>query len=164
MIRRAVMSDIDAIMDIYDIAKAFMRKNGNMTQWCGGYPYRALVAEDIENGNMHVVVTDENSICACFGLFVGNDPVYDYIDGKWGDDSPYCAIHRVASDGREKGIFRRIFDYAAKRYDHLRIDTHEDNIPMQKVVTNCGFQYRGIIYLEDKSPRLAYEWSRLTVF
>ena len=160
MIRVAKPADHGRIMEIYEIAKAFMRKNGNHTQWQNGYPFPDLVMEDINNGDMYVVCDGDGQVCACFGIFEGDDPTYGYIEGSWGDDTPYAAIHRVASDGTVKGIFRQAFEYASGRYSHLRIDTHEDNITMQKAVTACCFVYRGIIYVEDGTPRRAYEWVR----
>lgn len=158
MIRKATAADHGMIMRIYDTAKAFMRANGNHTQWQNGYPFPDLVTEDTENGNMYVVCKDDGCVCACFGIFEGEDPTYAYIEGSWASDTPYAAIHRVASDGTERGIFKQIFAYAAERYTHLRIDTHADNIPMQRAVTGCGFSYQGIIFVEDGTPRRAYEW------
>jgi len=158
MIRKATPADFGRIMEIYEIAKAFMRKTGNMTQWSGGYPQSELVLSDIGDGNMYAVLNGDGDVVACFGLFAGNDPTYDYIEGgKWASDTPYAAIHRVASDGTEKGIFKKISDFAGERYSHLRIDTHADNIPMQRAVTGCGFVHRGTIYLADGAPRLAYD-------
>ena len=40
---------------------------------------------------------------------------------------------------------------------HIRIDTHQDNKVMQHVVEKHGFRRRGIIYIADGSPRIAYE-------
>ena len=41
---------------------------------------------------------------------------------------------------------------------NLRIDTHGDNIVMQNLLAKMGFQYCGIVYVEeDRNPRLAYE-------
>ena len=158
MIRKAVREDFERIMEIYDIAKDFMRQNGNASQWQGGYPYPDIIEDDIDGGNMRVITADDGHICACFGIFEGDDPTYAKIDGSWKSDLPYTAIHRVASDGSERGIFRRIFEYASGMYTHLRIDTHADNIPMQRAVTSCGFVLCGIIYVEDGTPRMAYEW------
>lgn len=39
----------------------------------------------------------------------------------------------------------------------IKADTHNDNLAMQKVLKKNGFQYCGIIYLEDGSKRMAYE-------
>lgn len=74
------------------------------------------------------------------------------------DESPYAAIHRVASDGTEKGVFAKIAEYCKKEIPHLRIDTHERNLPMQGAVQKCGFHRCGIIHIADGSPRIAYEY------
>ena len=56
------------------------------------------------------------------------------------------------------GVGRACFDYCKSVIGHLRVDTHQDNLPMQKTVEANGFVKRGIIRLEDGSPRLAYDW------
>jgi len=41
---------------------------------------------------------------------------------------------------------------------HLRIDTHGDNVVMQRVLEGLGFTRCGIIYIEeDNDPRIAFE-------
>ncbi len=160
MIRKAVNSDLPEIMRIYDAAKRFMRENGNPMQWKGTYPDKALISHDIENGNLHVLITDNGRTYACFGLFTGEDPTYSYIEGQWNDETPYAAIHRVASDGSERDVFRDCFYFVSARFSHIRIDTHDDNLVMQKAIEKCGFKYCGIIYVDDGTPRRAYEWTR----
>ena len=93
-----------------------------------------------------------------FAFIPGSDPTYQYIDGAWLEDTPYAAIHRVASAGKEKGVFTKIADYCKSQISHLRIDTHALNLPMQGAVEKNGFQRCGTIYLEDGSPRIAYEY------
>lgn len=44
MIRHAAESDLPRILEIYDIARQFMRQSGNMTQWINGYPSEAAAA------------------------------------------------------------------------------------------------------------------------
>ena len=161
MIRKAAYSDIPKIMEIIAAAKRYMRNTGNLTQWEGNYPSAGLIEKDIANGNEYVIErADGSGIFACFGIFSGDDPTYSYIEGSWSSDTPYAAIHRVASDGTESGVVRRAVEFALKEHRHLRIDTHEDNKPMQKAVLAAGFEYRGIIYLEDGAPRLAYEYAQ----
>lgn len=158
MIRKATNNDIPKIMEIIAAAKAYMRKTGNMTQWAGNYPSPELIEKDILEGNEYVIErADGKGIFACFGIFPGDDPTYAYIEGSWASDAPYAAIHRVASDGSEGGVVKRAVEFAKGKHSHLRIDTHADNKPMQKAVTDAGFEYRGIIYLEDGAPRMAYE-------
>ena len=40
---------------------------------------------------------------------------------------------------------------------HLRIDTHEDNVPMQNLLKKLGFTYCGTIYVLRDSARMAFE-------
>ena len=55
-------------------------------------------------------------------------------------------IHRVASDKSKVGIVERIVDFAKKKVDVLRIDTHEDNKTMQNAIEKQKFKRLGIIH------------------
>ena len=46
-VRLADRNDLPRILDIYEIARNFMAKNGNPTQWAGGYPAESLLEGDI---------------------------------------------------------------------------------------------------------------------
>ena len=37
-IRKAKLADLPRMMEIYAEARAYMRRNGNPTQWANGYP------------------------------------------------------------------------------------------------------------------------------
>jgi len=50
-----------------------------------------------------------------------------------------------------------VLKFAMEQNPHVRIDTHADNHVMQHVLAKHGFQRRGIIYLEDGDPRIAFE-------
>ena len=160
MIRHAAVQDVPAILRIYDAARAFMRRTGNLTQWSGGYPSEEIVRADIMHGVSYVLENEAGHLHAAFALIPGDDPTYAYIEGAWRDDSPYATIHRAGSDGTERGTFRTILAFARAQYEHLRADTHADNLPMQNCLTQNGFIYCGIIYLESGDPRRAYEWSK----
>ena len=71
--------------------------------------------------------------------------------------TPYGVIHRVASDGRMPGVFRRCAAFCRARCANLRIDTHHDNHTMQRLIEGAGFRRCGVIYVEDGSPRIAYQ-------
>lgn len=158
MIRNAKREDLERLLEIYTAARAFMRANGNLLQWAGDYPGTTDLLEDIANENLYVLENEDGKVCACFLLAPGVDPTYNKIDGSWKSDTPYAAMHKVASDGTQKGVFSTFVAFARKRYTHLRIDTHHDNLPMQNAILKNGFEYRGIIYLADGDPRKAYEW------
>lgn len=159
MIRQAKEQDVAEILRIYAAARAFMRASGNLTQWTGGYPSKEIVRADMEKGVSWVLENACSRLCAVFALIPGDDPTYARIEGAWLDNSPYATIHRAASDGTVHGTFRTMLDFARTRYNHLRADTHADNIPMQNCLQKNRFTYCGIIYLADGSPRRAYEWS-----
>ena len=39
----------------------------------------------------------------------------------------------------------------------IKVDTHENNIPMQSLLKKNGFEYCGVVYLEDGGKRVAFE-------
>ena len=156
-VRNATPQELEAIKDIYENAKLFMRSSGNMHQWTGDYPSRTLILRDIENGNCFVY-EEGGEILGVFCLFEGPDVTYGRIDGgNWLDDSDYYVIHRIAMKAHGKGIAQKCFDYGMSKNNHLRIDTHKDNIPMQRALLKYGFQKCGIIYLESGDERIAFE-------
>lgn len=158
MIRAAVPADLPAVLDVYRQARAFMAANGNPTQWGTTYPEPELVEEDIRLGRLFVD-TEQGRICGAFMFALGEDPTYSYIEnGAWLDHSPYATIHRVAGDGTVPGLLKRCVAFCRSQHHHLRIDTHPDNHIMQKLIAREGFTLCGTIYVEDGSPRLAYEW------
>lgn len=165
IIRRSEIKDIEKIIDIYEDAKKFMRESGNLNQWNGTYPEEELILKDIDEGQSYVCEDNEN-IAGVFYLGLEHDITYDKIyNGKWlTENKPYAIIHRIAiSDKyRGKGISKLLLKFteneALKRnYISVRIDTHKDNIPMQKFLIKNEFTYCGIIHLLNGDERLAYE-------
>lgn len=162
-VRPAVPGDVDMLAIIYDAARHYMRENGNMSQWTGGYPSREVTLGDIDARRLFCTVTPEDDILGVFCFFVGYEPTYNRIyNGEWSADVPYGVIHRiaVAPGAHGRGIAALCFEYAKEHAPdgYVRIDTHADNRPMQSALAKNGFTYRGMIYLADKSPRLAYDF------
>ena len=147
-------------MQIYDGARTFMRRSGNLTQWTGGYPSVETIHKDIAGGYLYAGFDDEGTIKFVFSLIGGDDATYTVIDGAWPDSLPYATLHRVASDGSLRGVLELCVEFAFKTYERLRIDTHADNRPMLAAITRCGFAHCGIIYLADSSPRVAFARAR----
>ena len=141
-----------------------MEKTGNPNQWgTTNWPPADLIHEDIRNGNSYVCVNDDERVIGTFFFTQGKDiePTYRAItDGAWLDDSAYGVVHRIASDGSEKGVGQFCLGWAYEQCGHLRIDTHTDNKVMQNLLKKLGFIRCGIIYLENGAPRIAYHWSR----
>ncbi len=158
MVRLAKAEDLPYILEIYATARGFMAENGNPTQWGSVYPPIDMLENDIRKDQLYVVLED-NVIHGVFMFFTDVEPTYAYIEeGNWISDAPYGTIHRVASSGKIKGIFSRCIEYCKGRCDHLRIDTHADNLVMQHLIEKHGFKKCGRVYMEDKSPRWAYEY------
>jgi RimJ/RimL family protein N-acetyltransferase len=61
-----------------------------------------------------------------------------------------------ATDG-SGGILRTAVEFCKKLSNHIRIDTHHDNVVMHNAVAKLGFVRSGIIHLANGSPRIAYE-------
>ena len=162
-IRPATAADLPALRPVFEAAKGIMRADGNAEQWSApGFPPDDLLLRDIAREGGFVVESvipseAKESIVAYFALLPSPEPTYDVIDGAWLTDGPYGVIHRMASYPEVHGIFSTVIDYAASRYEHLRIDTHRDNRIMQHLIEKHGFTYCGIIWLEDGTERLAYE-------
>ena len=157
LIRKTTVEDIPRRQEIFDIGRAYQKANGNLNQWKEGYPGQAALDFDIQQGTGYVV-EHEGRIVGTFALIPGEDPTYGYIeDGEWKSNEPYCAIHRVASDGSVKGLGDFILQWCIQKAGHVRIDTHKDNKTMQHVIKKNGFEYCGVIYLADGSPRIAFE-------
>ncbi len=165
-IRKSTPRDATALMELFDEARGTIALLG-IDQWQNGYPSAEIVAEDLAL-NRSYTVTADGALCGTFVLMDNGEPLYDTIyDGHWatGDNNrDYVAMHRVAVSVRMrgKGISTAIVEYAA---DHaralgrasLRIDTHEGNAVMRKMLEKHGFVYCGVILLENGDPRVAYE-------
>jgi hypothetical protein len=156
-IKLCELNEIDKIMEIYDSARNFMRENGNKNQWINGYPQRELILKDIELNRFYGVYDNDNLV-AVFMMLEGNDPTYEKIyNGSWLNDEKYVVIHRIGTILHGKGVAKACYDFALSKCNNLRIDTHSDNLVMQRSLTKNGFKYCGIIYLENGDPRLAYQ-------
>ena len=154
-IRRATPKDLPRILEIYSFARSFMEKTGNPNQWGKTNPPESQLVADIRNGDLYVAESDQ--IHGVFFFAMGEDPTYrEIFEGAWGSAMPYGTIHRIAGDG-SGGIVKAAVQFAKETTDHIRIDTHKDNWVMQHVLEKLGFIRRGIIYIADGSPRIAYE-------
>ena len=158
IIRKALTEDLDDLEEVLKEQKQYLKEQ-NIPQWQGEYPSRKTFVDDIDKDQLYSIIMDNKPIG--FFALVYPDHNYDYIeDGKWLNDSPYIAIHRmgIANAYKGKGIAKEAFDYIKDRYNHIRIDTHALNSSMNKAIKKSNFEYCGIVYMEDRTKRNAYEW------
>ena len=150
-------ADLPRILEIYDIAKAYMGANGNPNQWNGAYPDLETLRTDIEKQRLYVYKKD-GRIHGVFMLLLEEEPTYAYIEGgSWREETPYGTIHRLSGDGEVKGLFAKCVAFCEKKVPYLRADTHFDNHTMQHLLEKNSFERRGIIYLKNGDPRIAYQ-------
>lgn len=165
-IRKTVSCDIDDIMPILEEARQTIASLG-IDQWQDGYPNREVISEDVRLERSYVLVKD-GAIIGTFALIEDGEPLYDKIEnGHWisGDDSrDYNAVHRVAiavsarGSGAASKMLEFVFDMTKiSKKGSVRIDTHEGNLVMRRMLEKNGFTPCGIIHLENGDPRIAYE-------
>ncbi|MBK1813589.1 GNAT family N-acetyltransferase [Clostridium sp. YIM B02505] len=161
--RRTVEADISSIMNIIKQAQTYFKENG-IDQWQNGYPNEEVIKNDIENEHSHVLLKDNNVVGTAAISFDG-EKTYDNIhEGQWLSNDAFAVIHRIAVDNEYKGlglsaiIIKAVEELCINKGVHsIKVDTHEENLSMQRLLKKNGFQYCGIIYLEDKNKRVAFE-------
>ncbi|SHJ71024.1 GNAT family N-acetyltransferase [Tepidibacter formicigenes] len=161
--RKAVETDINDIMNIIKQAQVYFKEHG-INQWQDNYPNVETISSDIANKNSYVLIRDNNIVATVAVCFDG-EKTYDSIyEGEWISNNEYAVIHRIAVNKNYKGlgvaseIIKNVEQLCLNKGVHsIKVDTHEENISMQKLLEKNKFQYCGIIYLEDRSKRVAFE-------
>ncbi len=185
-IRLAKRDDLPRLMELYDAARAFMRRCGNTVQWVGGYPSAELVTAGIDAGGQYVCVVGDSPsdgqigcrsvghaldrrqnsyIAATFWFSVGPEPTYaeifdgpGWLDGDASfDEAPYGVVHRLASDGSARGVGAFCLEWALEQCGNIRVDTHASNAVMQNLLMRLGYTRCGVIYIGDGTPRDAFQ-------
>ena len=158
IIRKTTSGDLPAIMQLYADARVFMRESGNLKQWLNSYPPQKIIEQDIEDNNSYVCI-ENNEIVATFFFNMLPDPTYTVINGKWLNQDPYGVVHRIAASRKIKGTGTFCLNWCFEQCHNLKIDTHCDNTPMQKLLHKLGFTYCGIIWLLNGDERMAFQKS-----
>lgn len=161
--RLAKEIDREEIEKIYEDGSLKLKSLG-INQWQGqDKPNLNNFKELIENKNIFVLDDKEKVVSTVI--------IYDYdldyeknLDGKWNIPKAYLALHRIGtlSSERNKGYGRKIIEFAEdfakeNNYKSLRIDTHRENKTMQNILNLLGYNYVGLVYLDGKNERLAFE-------
>lgn len=172
-IRKAAKSDIPEILKIYEKARAFMKENGNESQWGLPSPGKSVWPSEesingrIENEFQYICETQvegKTVIAATFAFTSGiPEPAYASIfEGSWPDNGTesYGVIHCFASAFNIKGAATYSINWALEQCKYMKIDTHPNNKPMQSLLNKMGFTYCGKILMpevqNDDILRVAY--------
>lgn len=161
--RKSTEEDIDSILSIINQAQAYFKGKG-INQWQNNYPNSETIRMDIRNKNGYVLLKDNKIIGTTAFIFEGEKTYENIYEGEWLSSNQYGTIHRIAVDSQHKGlgtasvIIKNLEEMCLSNgINSIRVDTHEENLSMQSMLKKNGFKYCGIIYLEDKSKRMAFE-------
>lgn len=154
--RAATEDDLPDIERIVGDARRGL-KRFHVDQWQGDYPARENFLEDIRRGECYVVLHGDDT-AAFFTLSLREEECYAGItDGKWTEGMDYCVIHRaaVAEKYRGTGMSRFLIkcaetQAAASQRRCIRADTHKKNKPMQTLLRECGYRYRGNVTVDSE--------------
>ncbi|WP_238884064.1 GNAT family N-acetyltransferase [Clostridium sp. YIM B02551] len=165
--RKTIKADMKEIMNIISQAQAYFKEQG-IDQWQNNYPSVETINNDITNEHSYVLLKD-NNIVATAAISFDGEKTYDTIyEGQWVSNNEFAVIHRIAVHSKYKGlglsseIIRNVEEICLNKGVYsIKVDTHEENLSMQKLLRKNSFKYCGIIYLEDGSKRIAFEKSLL---
>ena len=153
LIRKAIISDIDDIVNIIDNVVPIMNSNNNYQWSVGVYPLRADFEKDIVNDILWVAIDDNvNNVIGVVAL----DHIcpLEYKDAGVDITSKCIVPHRLAvhPNHQGKGIALSLMNKAMElaktsNYSYVRVDTNIINDKMQNMFTKLGFVNKGLIKL-----------------
>lgn len=161
--QKAFEKDIKDIMNIIEQAQSYFKEQG-INQWQDNYPNFETIKSDVDSGTSYILLKENNIIATAAVSFSGEKTYESIYDGKWLTNGAFAVIHRIAVDNNCKGlgiaseIIKNVEKLSLnKGIRSIKVDTHEENISMQNLLRKNGFSYCGVIYLEDRSKRIAFE-------
>ena len=156
MVRKATIKDLQEILDVYESARQYMKDTNNPDQWGDDFPPVELVEEDIKNETLYVTERD-GEICGVMEFHIGKESYFEELGDIWLYNGDYATVHRIASNGKAKGIFSEFLEFGKNICKYIRIDTHLDNIIMQNLIEANGFKKRTTFFSTPERGWIAYE-------
>jgi GNAT superfamily N-acetyltransferase len=158
IIRRAILSDIPAIMQVIADVVPAMREAGNY-QWDHTYPNAAVFEEDIALDQLWVAESN-GEIAGVAAITTEQYPEYASVGLDISETA--IVVHRLAVSTRYrgKGIAAALMQEAEKEairrgIKTLRIDTNTANQATQKLFPKMGYVFAGEMGL-DFRPGLRF--------
>ncbi|MFC3560896.1 GNAT family N-acetyltransferase [Pedobacter jamesrossensis] len=161
-VQNSQISDIDTIFQFYDMAIAHQKKVFNK-HW--QVFDRALIETEIADNRQYKILVE--GVVACVFAVTFEDKLI------WGDkDADSIYIHRIVTNPEFRGysFVKEIIKWAkafapSKGIKYIRMDTWADNEKLLEYYTSCGFEYVGVIKMEETEglPK-HYEGISLSLF
>lgn len=153
MIRKATVSDIDAIVAIYDRIHTAQEQGETVIGWQRGiYPTRQTAVAALERQDLFVLTGEDGKV---LGAAVFNQRQDDfYFDAPWqypAEPREVMVMHTLVIDPAVKqqghgSIFAEFYEeYALSQGCHyLHIDTNERNETARRFYRNRGYREIGV--------------------
>jgi len=161
--KKSVEADVDSIMKIIKQAQDYFKEKW-INQWQNNYPNVEVISNDVAEKNSYVLLQNKEVVATAVVSFNGERTYESIYEGEWISNKEYAVVHRIAVDNNHKGlglssqIIKNVEELCIEKgVSSIKVDTHERNLSMQKLLRKNKFEYCGIIYLEDNSPRIAFE-------
>lgn len=163
MIRKAIPSEIDAILSITKACATKLISEG-IYQWNEAYPSRTVFENDVFRDELFVIIAAEQLI-GCIVITSEKDAEYDSINWLTEDGNNFY-IHRLAihPEFQNLGYAKLAMDFAeayaaALNGSSVRLDTFSKNIRNQRFYEARGYKRLGDIYFPKQSqfPFYCYE-------
>lgn len=149
MIRIGKIEDVESVVNIIKAATLDMESK-NIHQWDEIYPDKAVINEDIVNGNLYVNVEDgiTNAL-----IVLNEDQTEEYGDLSWKyTPEKQLVIHRLCVDPKAQGggIARKLLkyadDFAVKNgYGAIRLDAFTQNERALRLYEKNGYEKVGSV-------------------
>ena len=155
--RRAAEEDLPAMLGILEQAVTFLRESG-VDQWQDGYPNRDVYLADIAAGRGWVFeCVDDGEIAGYECVAMEPEACYPGINGKWlTEGENYAVIHRTMAAAKYRGtrLSSEMFSFAEELAagmgrQSIRVDTHRDNKPMNRICEKFGYVYCGVVNIGE---------------
>lgn len=164
-LRGSIESDMAQLTGMLEDAIALLAMN-NIDQWQNGTIFSEILLDAIMHDQAFVWEQRDSTGIAGFCVLDTYDELYENLaEGEWTVPGSYLAIHRVMVSQHLRGrkVTTQMFLDIKKmgivnNVDSLRIDTHPDNIMMQKTLKRNGFVRTGLLYMPSGSSRYTYEF------
>ena len=162
IIRKAEISDLEKIMEMYKSCVAGMIANG-IDQWDKSYPNAEVIMEDLI-AQTYFVVIENDIIIAGINIDQNQDDTYLALD--WEDKKDqFLVVHRLAvkvefwNDGIGKSLMLFTENLVTERgLNSIRLDTYSGNPKAIEFYKKLGYRELGTIDLKpDKDKYHCFE-------
>ena len=141
-LRHTTEADLPRVEEILDRARRFLAEQG-VDQWQAGYPNLESIRGDMARRESYVLDAGEGPrgvMALCFRP----DATYRDLVGSCLNEEPYAVIHRLAVADPGKGDGGLMIEAAEllckmRGISNVRVDTHRDNRPMNRLLQKRGF-------------------------